>query len=727
MTVSSSTNRVSYSGNGSLTTFAYTFKIFDQDDLTVILRASNGTETVQTITTHYTVTNVGNASGGNIEFVTAPSATETVVIVREQPFTQGLDLVPNDPFPAQSLEESLDKLTFVDQRLNEKIDRALTFSVGDFVTDATLPVKELRVGKVLAFNETTGNPEAGPSIADTESVANVSADIATLADIQDGTIATNSITIAASVAPQISTVAGIQASVITLDGINLDIVTVAGVSTNVTTVAGVSTHVATLGPIATDITTVSSNNTNVTTVATNINAVNTVASNINNINTVANDLLEVVSEIETVANDLNEATSEIEVVANNIANVNTVGTISGNVTTVAGISSDVTAVAADASDIGVVSTNIVNVNAVGSISGNVTTVAGISSDVTTVAGISADISTVANTDLTAVINNASNIATVGTNISSVNTVATNISSVTNVSNNISSVNSFSNQYTISATAPSSANEGLLWFDTSTDTMKVYNGSSFQNAGSSVNGTSSRGTFTATSGQTVFTTTGYDSGFIDVYLNGVKLVVGTDVTATNGTTFTLTTGAAAGDIVEYIAYGTFELTSVYTQSQSDARYAQLSGATFTGDVSGTNVTLTGYLRGPSTFTIDPAAHGDNTGTLVIAGNLQVDGTTTTVNSTTMEVDDLNITVASGAANAAAANGAGITVDGANATMTYNSTGDNWEFNKPINLGTWTVTESGGSLYFAVSGVNKMKLDASGNLDVVGNVNTNATIT
>jgi hypothetical protein len=644
---------VSYSGNGTLTTFAYTFKVFDEGDLTVILRASDGTETVQTITTHYTVTNVGNASGGNIEFVTAPSATETVVIVREQPFTQGLDLVPNDPFPAQSLEESLDKLTFVDQRLNEKIDRALTFSVGDFVTDATLPVKELRVGKVLAFNETTGNPEAGPSIADTESVANISADIATLADIQDGTIATNSITIAASISPQISTVAGIQTSVITLDGINLDIVTVAGVSTNVTTVAGVATDVATLGPIATDITTVSSNNTNVTTVATNINAVNTVASNINNINTVANDLLEVVSEIETVANDLNEATSEIEVVANNIANVNTVGTISGNVTTVAGISADVTAVAADASDIGVVSTNIVNVNTLAPISANITTVAGISSDVTTVAGISADITTVANTDLTAVINNASNIATVGTNISSVNTVATNISSVTNVSNNISSVNSFSNQYTISATAPSSANEGLLWFDTSTDTMKVYNGSSFQNAGSSVNGTSSRGTFTATSGQTVFTTTGYDSGFIDIYLNGVKLVVGTDVTATNGTTFTLTTGAAAGDIVEYIAYGTFELTSVYTQAQSDARYLQLTGGTLSGD-------------------------------LIVGGNLTISGTTTTVNSTTLDVADLNITVANGAADAAAANGAGLTVDGAGATFNYAATGDKWTMNKPLDV-------------------------------------------
>ena len=52
----------------------------------------------------------------------------------------------------------------------------------------------------------------------------------------------------------------------------------------------------------------------------------------------------------------------------------------------------------------------------------------------------------------------------------------------------------------------------------------------------------------------------------------------------------------------------------------------------------NATLTGYLRGPESFTIDPATHGDNTGTVVIAGNLTVNGTTTTINSTTLSVDD-----------------------------------------------------------------------------------------
>ena len=112
----------------------------------------------------------------------------------------------------------------------------------------------------------------------------------------------------------------------------------------------------------------------------------------------------------------------------------------------------------------------------------------------------------------------------------------------------------------------------------------------------------------------------------------------------------------------------------------------------GAISTGNITTTGYLRGPSTFTIDPAAHGDNTGTLVIAGNLQVDGTTTTINSTTLTVDDKNIVLASGAANAAAANGAGITVDGASATITYDGTNDEWDFNKDINV-TGTIKATG----------------------------------
>ena len=80
----------------------------------------------------------------------------------------------------------------------------------------------------------------------------------------------------------------------------------------------------------------------------------------------------------------------------------------------------------------------------------------------------------------------------------------------------------------------------------------------------------------------------------------------------------------------------------------------------------HITVGGYLAGPSNLVIDPAGVGDDTGTVEIKGSLQVNGTTTTVNSTTLDVADLNITVASGAANAGAADGAGLTVDGASAT-------------------------------------------------------------
>lgn len=153
MTVSSSTNKVSYSGNGTLTAFAYTFKVFDEDDLTVILRASDGTETVQTITTHYTVSGVGDAGGGNVTFVTAPATGVTVVIVREPSTVQGLDLVANDPFPAGSLEDALDKIVFITQKHEEQLSRTITASRSNtLTTNEFTDSASDRANKVMAFD-----------------------------------------------------------------------------------------------------------------------------------------------------------------------------------------------------------------------------------------------------------------------------------------------------------------------------------------------------------------------------------------------------------------------------------------------------------------------------------------------------------------------------------------------------------------------------------------------
>lgn len=153
MTVSSSTTKVSYNGDSSTTVFAYTFKVFDEDDLTVVIRAADGTETTKTITTDYTVSGVGNASGGNVTMLTAPATGQTLTILREQPLTQELDLVPNDPFPAQSLEEALDKLVFMVQSHSEELDRSIKLSKTNTILSTEFTVSAAdRAGAVFAFD-----------------------------------------------------------------------------------------------------------------------------------------------------------------------------------------------------------------------------------------------------------------------------------------------------------------------------------------------------------------------------------------------------------------------------------------------------------------------------------------------------------------------------------------------------------------------------------------------
>jgi len=140
-----------------------------------------------------------------------------------------------------------------------------------------------------------------------------------------------------------------------------------------------------------------------------------------------------------------------------------------------------------------------------------------------------------------------------------------------------SFDSFDDRYLgAKSSAPSVDNDGdalqvgTLYFNTTSNSMQVYGSSGFTAAGSSVNGTTDRNTYTATSGQTNFSAT-YDAGFVDVYLNGVKLLLGTDFTATSGTAIVLASGATAGDIVDIVGYGTFTLSTHYTKTEADARY------------------------------------------------------------------------------------------------------------------------------------------------------------
>jgi hypothetical protein len=153
MTVSSTTTKVSYSGNGSTTVFAYTFKIFAAAEITVIIRDATGTETVKSLTTHFTLSNIGVDGGGNVTFGSAPASGETVVLIRNTPNTQTLDLVENDPFLSSSFEDTLDKITHQLIEQQEEIDRSIKVSRTNSITSSEFTTNASdRASKVLGFD-----------------------------------------------------------------------------------------------------------------------------------------------------------------------------------------------------------------------------------------------------------------------------------------------------------------------------------------------------------------------------------------------------------------------------------------------------------------------------------------------------------------------------------------------------------------------------------------------
>jgi hypothetical protein len=192
MTVSSTTTKVSYSGNGSTTVFAYTFKIFADADLTVIVRTdATGAESTKSLTTDYTVSGAGDAGGGNVTMVTAPASGETLLIKRSLGLTQSTDYVANDPFPAASHEDALDRLTFIAQQQQEVFDRAVVLPETD-TASTTIPDSVTRANKFLGFGAsgeitTLSSTGAAPSSVDT---GNIVDDAVTQAKIANNAVGT---------------------------------------------------------------------------------------------------------------------------------------------------------------------------------------------------------------------------------------------------------------------------------------------------------------------------------------------------------------------------------------------------------------------------------------------------------------------------------------------------------------------------------------------------------
>ena len=269
MTISLSNNtaRQSYAvaQGATQSVFTVSFAFFDDDDLNVYVDG--------TLKAYYTLHQTGgDGSTGSVTMtsgneVTGITGGSTVVITRAIDLDRTTDFPASGPFAVGTLNTELDKIIAMLADREDDEDRSIKLKDQDETQSMELPLKADRLGKVLGFNATTGAVEAGPTIADTQTLSAVTADIATLADIEDGTDATDAIQTVAGISSNVTTVANISSNVTTVAGISSNVTAVAGDATDIGTVAGSIANVNTVAGIDANVTTVAGISSNVTTVA----------------------------------------------------------------------------------------------------------------------------------------------------------------------------------------------------------------------------------------------------------------------------------------------------------------------------------------------------------------------------------------------------------------------------------------------------------------------------
>ena len=372
MTIGSSLGRVVYTGNSSTTAFAFNAPVAADTELkifTVVI--ATGVQTLQTKggsgTYDYSVSINAGTKFATITLNNPPPDTIRVVIIRNVPFTQTTDYVAGDPFPAETHESALDKLTTIAAQISEVADRSV--KVQESSATSNISMSELVADKVVKVNSAADGLEMGPTTANLE----------------------------------------------TLAGITSDITTVAGISSNVTSVAGNATNINAVAADATDIGAVAAK-------ATEIGRLGTA-------DAVADMALlattDVIADMALLANTDVIADMALLATTDVIADMNTLATsdIVSDLNTLAtsDIVSDLNTLAT--SDI----VSDINTLATSDIVSDLNTLA--TSDIVTdlnILGTSANVTNMATLGASGVVGN---IATVAGAVANVNTVATNISGV----------------------------------------------------------------------------------------------------------------------------------------------------------------------------------------------------------------------------------------------------------------------------------------------------------
>ena len=184
MTINSETRVAGpFDGNDSTVSFPFTFKVFDSDEVRVVAE-TGAVETDLELGTDYTVTlNADqNAAPGGSVVLAAPLATGTrLTLTSALEMLQPVDLTNQSGFYPRVINNALDRLTILLQQLASVVSRTLKFPLSDGPV-GDLPGRAARAGTVLAFDEATGEPVAGPDIASVNGVAGALVAINTVSD-----------------------------------------------------------------------------------------------------------------------------------------------------------------------------------------------------------------------------------------------------------------------------------------------------------------------------------------------------------------------------------------------------------------------------------------------------------------------------------------------------------------------------------------------------------------
>jgi hypothetical protein len=575
MTVSTTSNKVSFSANGSTTVFAYNFKIFADSDLTVIIRDADGAETTKTLTTHYTVSGAGSASGGNVTFTSGntPANGETVVIQRQLTKTQGTDYVANDPFPAESHEDALDRLTFITQELQEEVDRSIKASVTNTISGAEFTVSATdRANKVFAF-------DGSGDLAVTQELGTFRGNWAAstayaVRDLVKDT-STNNIFIVNTA----HTSSGSQPLTSNANSAKYDLIVDAATATTAQTAAASSA---------------SSASTSASTATTKASEASTSAATAS---TQAG-----IATAKAVLTAADAVSTAADVVSTNADVVTTNADAATTTADRAQVNTDKGVVAADKATVAADKATVATDKAAAASSAS-----SASTSASTATTKAAEASTSASNASTSETNSASS-ATASAS-SATAAAASQTAAAASAASAATAFDNFDDRFLGSLSSdPSTDNDGnalvtgALYFNTTANEMRVFDGGNFIAATSAGNVSLILYEYTATNGQTTFSgsddnsaTLSYTADNIQVVMNGVVLDP-SDFTATNGTSVVLASGAALNDLVNIYAFKSFTTADMVSKS---------AGGTFAGAV-GFSGGITGDVAfDTSTLKVDAA--------------------------------------------------------------------------------------------------------------------------